>query len=666
MATRDFAANEAKLPRGTLVDLFLEGIDEFGDKPAFRYFEGEELKDVSCSESYRQVQAVAGALRAAGLGRGDRAAIISENRPEWALADFGCLCAGVIDVPIYSTLTPAQVGYILRDSGARLVFAEDADQVEKIREALQEGEPDGDGGRDGGSEVAPAGGPRGDSDVGIHGGPAAGAAGSPQGGGAGGSGARRVRIVAFDPPSDPGDDVVSWADFVASGDGAWESDDAFREEARKAAPDDVATIIYTSGTTGDPKGVMLTHDNVHSNTVAAGGVLPVGSDDVTLSFLPKSHVFQRMVDYLLFGKGCVIAFPHSIDTVADDLRVVRPTIEVSVPRLYEKVYNKVMEAEGVKRVLIRWARDVGDRWAEARLHGREPDVLTRLQYALADRLVFKKIRAGVGGRLRFFVSGGGKLNPTINRFFYSAGLTVVEGYGLTETSPVLTVNPPERIKIGTVGPPVAGTEIRIAGDGEILVRGPQVMKGYYGKPEETRKTVDEEGWLATGDIGELDDDGYLTITDRKKDIMVTAGGKNVAPQAVENRLTSNPHVEQAVMVGDGRKFLSILVVPGFPKLEAYAKEKGISFSDRRELLENEDVQGFMEGEIYGDLEDFARHEQPKKVGLLTEEFTVEDGSLTPTQKVKRRVVEERYAELIERFYRSEDRERTIFLPEEGA
>jgi long-chain acyl-CoA synthetase len=619
MGTRDHASNPADLPEGTLVELFLEAVERFGDHHAFRYHEDGQWRGISYRTALRRARSVAFALRDLGLERGDRAAILSENRPEWALADYGCLLAGVVDVPVYATLIPSQIAYILADSEARLVFVSTPEQLDKILEIRET------------------------LDALEH-------------------------VVVFDRPAGelpPG--VLSWTALEARGRAAAEgtSDAEFRDEALSAKPHDTATILYTSGTTGDPKGVMLTHNNLASNVRAAEAGLPVDERDSTLSFLPLSHVFQRMVDYLLLGRGCTITYARSLDTVPEDLRTVRPTIVVSVPRLYEKVYAKVTAASGVKGALVRWAREVGGRWADAKLEGREPGAGVKVRYALARRLVFSKISEGVGGRLRYFVSGGAPLSPEINRFFFSAGIVILEGYGLTETSPVTNVNTPKdfpaNFRIGTVGKPVPGTEVRIAEDGEILVRGPQVMKGYYKLPEATREAIDEEGWFHTGDIGELDEDGFLRITDRKKDIIVTAGGKNVAPQPIENRLKKNRYFDQPVLVGDRERFITLLLVPDFEALEAWAKENGVPFSEVRELLSDEGVQSFLKEEMDRELSDLARYEQPKKLVLLGEPFTIEDGSLTPTQKVKRRVVQERHRQLLDEVYAERNAERDIFV-----
>jgi long-chain acyl-CoA synthetase len=398
---------------------------------------------------------------------------------------------------------------------------------------------------------------------------------------------------------------------------------------------------------------MLTHNNVASNVRACGTVFDLTDTDNTISFLPLSHILQRMVDYLFFWVGCTIGYPRSMDTLVADMKVIRPTVAVSVPRVYEKIYNGVMQARGVKKALIDWAVRVADRVADVRLAGREPRGLLSLQYAVADKLVFAKIKKAVGGRLRFFVSGGGPLAPVLNRFFYSIGLTILEGYGLTETSPVTNVNTLDHFRIGTVGKPVPSTEIKIADDGEILVRGPQVMKGYYNRPDATAETIDAAGWLATGDIGVLDAEGYLTITDRKKDLIVTAGGKNVAPQPIENRLKTHPLVEQVVMIGDMRKYCILLVVPDFAKLEAWADANGVTARSREELVEDRRVVSYVEGELLSMLGDLASYERPKKVGLLPFDLTIENGFMTPKLSIKRRVVQERMQSLIDALYEEE-------------
>ena len=604
MTRSSYAANDTPVPESTLVELFFESVSSRPDATALQRFASEaQLADVSYQDTLRTAKRIAASLDGAGIRRGERVAILSENRPEWALADWGCLCAGVVDVPVYPTLTTRQVAFLLRDAGVALVFVSTPEQMQKALGAASECPQD-------------------------------------------------VAVVVFDPPARLPDGVRSWEDFLRAGSeqaDAW-SDEAFRQRALEAGPHDVATVLYTSGTTGDPKGVMLTHNNIASNVRAARMVFDVSDADNTMSFLPLSHILQRMVDYLFFWTGCRIAYPRSLQTLVDDLKVVRPTVVVSVPRIYEKIYGNVMDVGGIKRALVGWAVGVADRAATLRLEGSAPKGLLALQYRVADALVFKKVKAAVGGRLRFFVSGGGPLAPMLNRFFYSIGMTILEGYGLTETSPVTNVNTVEDFRIGTVGKPVPSTEVRTAEDGEIFVRGPQVMKGYYRNPDATAEVVDAEGWFATGDIGEIDADGFLRITDRKKDLIVTAGGKNIAPQPIENRLTTHPLVEQAIMIGDRRPYPTLLVVPSFKALEAWATSQGVSWSSRAELVGNEAVINHMESEIFTMLGDLASFETPKKVALLEEELTIENGFLTPTQKVKRRVVHERLAAVIDELY----------------
>jgi long-chain acyl-CoA synthetase len=606
VTTLDYFADDRTVPETTLTELFFDAVDRRRDRTALRRLKAEEeIEGLTYADVLERVKEIVCGLRAAGLERGDRAAIYAENCVEWALTDWACLCAGVVPVPIYPSLTAPQVAYILRDSEVKVVFVS-AQLAERMLAAIAQA-----------------------------------------GGGA--------RPVAFGTVGVFADRVEPWSDFLSAGADrlADLSDARFREAALSATADDVATMLYTSGTTGTPKGVMLTHANVASNVRAVCMVLEVEGTDTTVSFLPLSHILQRMADYLFFWTGCAIGYPRSLDTLIPDLKTFQPTIVVSVPRIYEKIYNGIMAATGPKKRLIDWAASVADRVATLRLEGREPTGLLGLKYRVGDALVFRKVKRTVGGRLRFFVSGGGPLSPELNRFFYSIGLTILEGYGLTETSPVTNVNTVEHFRIGTVGRPVPGTEIRIAADGEILVRGPQVMKGYYRNPEATAAVIDGEGWFATGDIGEIDADGFLKITDRKKDLIVTAGGKNVAPQPIENRLKTHPLVEQAVLVGDRRRYCSLLVVPAFNVLEGWARGRDIEWKSREELTSNPRVVEYVQSELWPMLGDLASFEKPKKLALISEEFTVENGFLTPTLKVKRRVVQERLDAVIDALYAEE-------------
>ena len=402
---------------------------------------------------------------------------------------------------------------------------------------------------------------------------------------------------------------------------------------------------------------MLTHDNLFSNVMGSATRVPFAGNDIGLSFLPLSHIFERMAGhYLMFHVGCSIAYAESIDTVPIDMQSVRPTLVLSVPRLYEKMYARVLEnalaGGGVKKRIFFWARAVAEQWADEKLAGREPTGVLALKYRIAQKLVFSKLQARTGGRLRYFVSGGAPLAPEINKFFFAAGLVILEGYGLTETSPVICVNTPTAFRLGTVGRPAPGVEVMIASDGEILTRGPHVMKGYYNKPEATAETIDKDGWFHTGDIGELRDD-FLAITDRKKDIIVTAGGKNIAPQPMENLIKTNKYVSQAVVIGDKRKFPVVLIVPNWDQLEKFAKHKEIIWTQRSQLLEMPTIQAKMDKEVRSQLTSLAKFEMPKKIALLEHDFSVERGELTPTLKVKRRVIDKTYKPLIDSLYADE-------------
>jgi len=590
---------------GTLNQLFFDAADRFKKPDALQYRKGGAYRPISHEEVVERVRRVARGLSSLGIRRGDRVAILSENRLEWAIADFACLTGGMADVPIYPTLPAEQIAYILNDSGATAIFVSNQTQAEKIRQ------------------------------VRTH---------LPT----------LKAVIGFDEV--PGLANMSIAELEKRGlDGEnRESIATYREDALTVKPDDVATIIYTSGTTGEPKGVMLTHDNIFSNVQAARLAIPFEGGDTALSFLPLSHIFERMGGhYLMWATGTSIAYAESIDTVPVNLQEVKPTIVLSVPRLYEKMYARVLETAltggFVKKKIFFWARGVADRWASERLAGRTPGGMLARQYGIAQKLVFSKLKARTGGRLRYFVSGGAPLAPEINKFFYAAGLEILEGYGLTETSPVIAVNTPDNFRIGTVGKPIDGVEVRIAADGEILTRGPHVMKGYYNKPEATREAIDPDGWFHTGDIGEIRD-GFLAITDRKKDIIVTAGGKNIAPQPLENKVKTNKYVSQAVMIGDKRKFPSMLVVPNFDQLEKWAMKRNIIWTDRAQLLRMPTIQAKMEQEVAKELEGAAHFETPKKVGLLEHDFSIESGELTPTQKVKRRVIDKNYKSLIDSLY----------------
>ncbi len=589
---------------GTLNELFFAAIAEFDKPDAIQFKRDGQYAPISHREIEERVRHAALGLESIGVKAGDRVAILSENRPEWAIADYACLTSGVTDVPIYPTLPADQIAFVLRDSGAVAIFVSSSEQAAKIAEARAE---------------LPF----------------------------------LTHVIIFDSHGVPADMTLAGLEERGASVDSPAATEAYREKADAVVPDDLATLIYTSGTTGNPKGVMLTHNNIRSNVEATRGMLPFAGSDVSLSFLPLSHIFQRMGDYLMFATGSSIAYAESIDTVPVNLVEVRPTIVFSVPRLYEKMYARVLQnalaGGAIKKRIFFWARRVADRWADVKLAGGEPKGLLARKYAIAQKLVFSKLQERTGGRMRFFVSGGAPLAPEINKFFYAAGLTILEGYGLTETSPVIGVNTLTEFRIGTIGKPIAGVEVKIAADGEILTRGPGVMRGYYNNPVATAEALDPDGWFHTGDIGEIRD-GYIAITDRKKDIIVTAGGKNIAPQPIENLVKTNKFVSQAVMIGDKRRFPSMLVVPNFEQLEDWAKKEGMIWTDRSQLVRLPGVQAKMEAEVTGNLAALAHYEMPKKIGLLEEDFSLDKGELTPTQKVKRKVVDKNYKSVIDALY----------------
>ncbi len=590
----------------TLTQLFFDAVDNFSTKrAALRYKQDGVWHDITHRELAQRVKHASVGLMELGVKSGDRVAILSQNCPEWAVADYACLTARCVDVPVYPTIPANQVAYILRDSGACAAFVEDEAQYEKVAAYRHE---------------LPA-----------------------------------LRHVVLFRSCGGASDTETLEDLCQRGAAAAPRHPGYRDDAYSLRPDDVATIIYTSGTTGDPKGVMLTHANITSNVAAALRVLEIGPEDSCLSVLPLSHSFERMAGhYTMFHAGATINYVESIEELANNMAEVRPTVSLLVPRIYEKIYGRVLEnalaGGALKRRIFFWARRTADKWADLSLAGQTIPGALSVKKKIAHRLVFSKLHKRTGGRIRFFVSGAAPLAPEIAKFFYAAGLRVVEGYGLTESSPVIAVNPLEAIRIGSVGPAVPGVEVRVAEDGEILARGPNIMKGYHNLPEATAEAVDADGWLHTGDIGELDDAGYLRITDRKKDIIVTAGGKNIAPQPIENAVKLNKFIANALMIGDKRKFPVIMVVPDLEVVAAWADERGLAV-ERDQLATHSDVTAMLEREVMGALRDLASYEMPKKVILLEKDFSIEDGSLTPSLKVKRRVVEERYRDRIEEAYR---------------
>ena len=583
----------------TLISMFEDAVQQYGNKPALAHKpRGGTYEDISYAEFGASVDAFSKGLNALGVQKGDRIAILSENRPEWAISDFGILKAGAVNVPMFSTLTAAQVGYILKDSGAKIICVSTEKQLEKVTSIRDE---------------VPT----------------------------------LEQVIIFD--AIEGETQEGVIQFTAACEMAGE------EVGSDSQEDEVATIIYTSGTTGNPKGVMLTHANFIFNLQACKSLIEVRETDVLLSFLPLSHVFERLGGhYVPLFSGAKIAYAESTFTVAQNMKDVAPTVMLSVPRLYETMHERILRAveEGspLRQKIFHWGVSVGSAVSSAIQQGKKPSAILQLQQGIADKLVFAKLKAATGGRLRFFVSGGAALPQSIAEFFHAAGILILEGYGLTETSPVISMNHPGNWKFGTVGVSVPGVEVQIAEDGEILTRGPHVMKGYFNNASATTEVIDEDGWFHTGDIGIIDEDGFVKITDRKKNIIVLSNGKNVAPQPIESALVQSPFISQIMVIGSERKNLAALIVPNFDALKAWASENGVNTDDLSAMLQTREVQQHIQSEIRSRLTDFADFEQVRRFTLLEKEFSQEDDEMTPTLKLKRNVIIEKYSDVIEGMY----------------
>ena len=596
----------------TLIRIFLDSVEQHRKGAHFM----RRLPDtagrgrwesLSSERARRDVEALALGLQSLGVRRGERVALLSENRYEWAITDLATLGQGAVTVPIYPTLTAPQVRYILDNAEARVCVASTPAQLEKLL-AVADSLP------------------------------------------------RLVTIVVLDPPPASRDSRVrTWSAVLADGERRREAEpNAFRSLADGTRPGDLATIIYTSGTTGDPKGAMLTHENISSNVEAALKVVDLNPGDTCLSFLPLCHIFERMAGlYAMLAAGATIAYARSVDTVAADAQEVHPTVLTGVPRFYEKVYARVMENAAaqppLRRAIFHWGIARGREVAQLRFQSRRAGLPLSLLAKLADRLVAAKVRERVGGRLRFCISGGAPLGPKIMEFFFAIGIPVIEGYGLTETSPVICLNLPGKERPGAVGPPLPGTEVGFGAEGEILCKGPGVMQGYFRNDEATRACL-RDGWFHTGDIGHLDAEGNLRITDRLKDLLVTAGGKKVAPQPLEGKLKTSRWVSEAVMLGDQRPYCVALLVPNFANLELEAKARGWTTEPRRELLRSAPVRALFQTVIDELNADLAPFETIKKFELLERDLSAEAGELTPTLKVRRKIVSLTFVEQIEGMY----------------
>jgi long-chain acyl-CoA synthetase len=590
----------------TIVEVFERALRLHARADVLNYKREGLWRSISSEDFVRRVRRVALGLYALGLRRGDRAGLLSESSPEWVIVDLGCQYAGVVNVPVYPTLAPPQVCYITGDSGARLLFIENREAYERVRESV---------------EVC--------------------------------AGLTHVVLMRGEAAGVEG--LLTLGELEARGAELERARPLLLEELSDAVgAEDLATIIYTSGTTGEPKGVMLTHWNVVSNLTATSERLAFTPEDVVLSVLPLSHVFERGAMYMYLHHGAKIYFAESMERIGDNMREVHPTLVVAVPRLFEKIYERIKDkaAAGgqVKTAMLMWAVGTGKRWARLASGKRRVPAGLALQHAVASKLVFSKWREGVGGEMRLFLSGGAALPEELGLIFYGAGLPIVQGYGLTETSPVITVNDAEDNRIGTVGRPIHHVEVRTAADGEIETRGPNVMRGYYNKPEATREVFTDDGWFKTGDIGHLDAEGYLSITDRKKELFKTSGGKYIAPQPIEQRIKKSRFVNQVVLVGNGRKFAAALIVPDWEMLRSYAQHKGLDLKTTAEFCRHPRILDLYQRQVDSLTQDLSRFERVKRVALIERELTVGGGELTPTLKVKRRVVDEKYRDVIDRLY----------------
>jgi long-chain acyl-CoA synthetase len=586
-----------------LTKSFLEAVDRFASPRAQMYRTAGGWQSITAQEMLRRVAGLSKALRELGTKSGDRVAIVAPNCPEWHIADFAIQGVGAASVPIYFNESSERLVYILNDSGARIVFTSGEAQERKISESAAK---------------IPA----------------------------------LEHVVAVTPLSDVRGEILRYEALIAT---AGDADVAeYRKRAAGISATQLLTIIYTSGTTGEPKGVMLTHSNVSSNVVDSLEAYDFSPEDLALSFLPLAHVYERTVDYGYLFRGVPIAYVEQMESVPQALLDVKPTCAAAVPRFFEKIYANILDSghrgTGLKKMIFDWSLRVAQDAVPWRAYGKHPSLWTKQRWGIADRIVYSKIRAGLGGRIRYFFSGGAPLAPELSEFFWSVNLPVLQGYGLTETAPVIASNVPKKYKVGTVGQPISNVEVRIADDGEILVKGPCVMQGYFHKPEQTREVFTSDGWFCTGDIGRLDEDGYLIITDRKKELLKTAAGKFVAPAPIENLLKQSAFITNAIVVGDKRKFVSVLIVPNFSAIENEARKQRKEFTAPSQIISDPWVRDLLSREIERLSSSLAQYEKPKRFALLEQDFTFASGELTYTLKIKRRVIEDRYQDVIARLY----------------
>ena len=581
---------------------FFESAKRHSSKAALMEKTDNVYRSITYQEMKENVLNMAAFFLSAGFSPLDKVALLSENRSEWPISDLGIISAKLVNVPIYPTLTPEQIAYILNDAGCKAIIVSKPLQYHKILKIQKE---------------CPA----------------------------------LKYILVMDPDDHyaiEGITVLTYKAALTLGEKALQSEINLVEKTLLTIQeDDLMSIVYTSGTTGSPKGVMLSHKNFVSNAISATKALGFNADKLSLSFLPLSHVLERTVHYVIQYCGATIAYAESIDTLANNLQEIHPNTFVAVPRVFEKIYNRIIQniekETPLKKKIFEWSLGIGKAVANLQVEGKTVPLDLKTKHILADKLVFQKIREKTGGQLEFAISGGAPLMKELAEFFYAVGIQIYEGYGLTETSPVICCNRPNKVKFGSVGQALEDVSICIAEDGEILAKGPNIMLGYYKNPQATQEVIDSEGWFHTGDIGDIDANGFLRITDRKKDILIMSNGKNVAPQPIENTLKKSLYIEQAILVGNNKKYMAALIHPDFELLEKACQERGASHNTHTEIAHSKEAHHLMREEINLLLKDFARYEQIKKFVLVEDEMTQENGLLTPTLKYKRRPINERYA-----------------------
>ncbi len=590
----------------TLAQIFVQAAAKHNRADALNYKKDGEWLPISSDEMIERAENIALGIYSLGLKKDDKAAILAANSPEWTLTDAGCQFAGIVDVPVYTTLAPSSIAYIIKDSGAKLIFIENKKCFDFIKEILPECDS-------------------------IE------------------------KLVFFDIEGVDAENAVALADLEK--DGAKlkaEKPELIKNLINATDSQDIATLIYTSGTTGEPKGVMLSHENLVSNTIDASEKFEFSPDDKPLSILPLSHVFERTGMYVNIFHGTAVHFAESIDKIPENMKEVAPTIFVGVPRIFEKVYAKAKsqaaQASPTKEKIFDWAIEIAKEYAALTAEKKDIPAFLKVKHTIADTIVFSKMREFFGGNLRICITGGAALSKDIWLIFTGAGIPIMQGYGLTETSPVVTSSNLQNTKPGTVGKPIRNVEVRFAKDGEIEISSPGMLIGYYNKPDATREAFTEDGWFKTGDIGELDGDGFLKITDRKKELFKTSGGKYIAPSPIEEKIKSSRYVNQVVLIGSEQKFPAALVVPNFEQLAGFAKTKNLNLESPKDFCQSAQINELLQNEVDKLTGDLSKYERVKKIALLEEELTVEGGELTPTLKIKRRVVDEKYNDVIEKIY----------------